>query len=193
MSIIGIIIGFYGYLFPGNINLMVVELYHTKKYRLLLFMLSLIAIFESIYCWLSLSFLNTIKNNSQLYQTIEFSSFVLILLMGLWMLLEKKQQNKTVHQNTITRGVINIIIHPQQIPFWMGAGVILNRFLPLYMNTGTITLFIVYNAIGCLMVMFTYMFFGNKVLNYFKLNISQINKVMGSLYILLAISQMFNN
>jgi hypothetical protein len=35
MSIIGIPVGFYGYLFPGNINLMVVELYAAKKFKLL--------------------------------------------------------------------------------------------------------------------------------------------------------------
>jgi small neutral amino acid transporter SnatA (MarC family) len=112
--------------------------------------------------------------------------------MGLWMILEKKHHKNTVHQNTITRGLISIIIHPQQIPFWMGAGVVLNRFMPLNMHTGALSLFIVYNAIGSLLAMFTYMFFGKKVLNYFKLNISHINKVMGSLYVLLAISQLLN-
>ena len=78
MILIGIPIGFYGYLFPGNINLMVLELYSTKRYQLLILMLILIVLFESIYCGVSLRFLNAIKSNSGFYNSIEFISYVLI-------------------------------------------------------------------------------------------------------------------
>src|SRR3954466_4094714 len=116
MILIGIPIGLYGYLFPGNINLMMLEIYRTGKTRFMLMMLSLILIFESIYCVISLTFLNAIKSNHALYNTIETISFSMIFLMGLWMLLEKRKNVERSYKNTIYRGVLSIIIHPQQIP-----------------------------------------------------------------------------
>lgn len=192
MSIIGIPIGFYGYLFPGNINLMVVELYAAKRYKLLSLMLLLIVVFESLYCGLSLMFLNVIKSSSQFYKTVEVGAYVLIFIMGLWMIAEKRHNKNSAHQNTIIRGVFSIIIHPQQIPFWVVAGVLINKVVQLNSNTSALPFFIFYNAIGTLMVMFTYMIFGKKLMNYFKLTISPINRVMGSVYIFLALYQLLS-
>jgi hypothetical protein len=192
MSIIGIPVGFYGYLFPGNINLMVVELYGAKKFKLVSIILTLIVVFESIYCGVSLTFLNAIKSNSGFYKLIEFISYVLIFIMGLWMIIEKKHNKNATHQNTIIRGVFSIVIHPQQIPFWVVAGVLVNKAVQLNINSGALLLFILYNAIGTLLAMFTYMIFGKKLLNYFRLNISHVNKGMGSAYILLVIYHLFS-
>jgi len=192
MSIIGIPIGFYGYLFPGNINLMIIELYNNKKYKLLSTMLILIVVFESIYCVLSLTFLNAIKDSSYFYKAIEITSYVLIFLMGLWMMVEKRNNKKATHQNTIIRGVFSIIIHPQQIPFWVIAGVLVNQFVKFNMNNGALLKFIFYNAVGTLLAMLTYMIFGKKILSYFKLNIGYINKIMGAAYILLVCYHLFN-
>lgn len=187
MSIIGIPVGFYGYLFPGNINLMVVDLYGAKRFKLLSFILTLIVVFESIYCGVSLTFLNTIKSNSSFYKLIEFISYALIFIMGLWMIVEKRNNKNVIHKNTIIRGVLSIVIHPQQIPFWVVAGVLVNKAVQLDLSSRALLLFILYNAIGTLLAMFTYMIFGKKLLNYLRLNISHVNKGMGSAYILLVL------
>lgn len=192
MILIGIPIGFYGYLFPGNINLMVVDLYGTKKFKLLSLILTLIVVFESIYCGVSLTFLNTIKSNSGFYKSIELISYVLIFIMGLWMIVEKRNNKNAAHQITIIRGVFSIIIHPQQIPFWVVAGILVNKTVHLNIDSEALLLFILFNAIGTLLAMFTYMIFGKKLLDYFKLNISHINSVMGSAYLLLVIYHLFS-
>ena len=191
MTIIGIPIGFYGYLFPGNINLMVVELYCKKQYKQLAIILILIIVFESIYCGMSLTFLHTIKNNSNIYKSLEFISYLLIFLMGLWMVLEKNKKTNTSHQNTITRGVLSIIIHPQQIPFWLVVGVLVNSIEQSNLNSESLALFIIFNAIGTVLAMFSYMFLGKRILDFFKLNIAQINKIMGFAYIILALYHLF--
>src|SRR6266851_9399868 len=118
MLLIGIPIGLYGYIFPGNINLMVLEIFRTKKYRFLLIILGLILSFESIYCFTSLTLLDSLKSNQKLYSSIEFFSYILIFLLGLWMLFEKRNNNVKSYRNTIYRGILSMIIHPQQIPFW---------------------------------------------------------------------------
>lgn len=187
ISLIGIPVGLYGYLFPGNINIMVMELYATKRYRLLTFLLGMILIFECIYCILSLSFLNAIKSNSKLYAAISLAAYVLILVMGLWMVAEKKSNEKATHQNTIFRGVFNIVIHPQQIPFWVVAGILLSRAFQFNIYNLSFEAFVLFNAIGTLLAMLLYMIFGNRLLNYLKVNIAFFNKIMGAGYILLAL------
>lgn len=90
MGLIGIPIGFYGYLFPGNINIMVLDLYASKEYKMLIMILSLVVLFESAYCIGSLFYLNKIKATSPLFSTIEITSYLLVLAMGSWMLFEKR-------------------------------------------------------------------------------------------------------
>jgi hypothetical protein len=183
MSIIGIPIGLYGYLFPGNINLMVLDLYASKKYRLLAGVLALIVLFESIYCLLTLLLLGGLTQSSHWYKSLQAGSFILILVMGVWMLLESRKSKQAVHKNTLYRGIINVIIHPQQIPFWLIIGVVINPLMKFGMDVFAMAGFIIFNAAGTLLAMGIYMFFGNEILQYFKLNLSNINKMMGVVYI----------
>ena len=185
--LIGIPIGLYGYLFPGNINLMVLEIYRTGKLKFLLIILSLILVFESMYCIASLTLLNSIKSNHTLYTSIESFSYLMIFLLGLWMLFEKRKDKVRSYKNTIYRGVLSIIIHPQQIPFWLVAGIVVNRFTQLTANNSSLFIFVLSNAIGTTLAMLMYMFVGNKILNFFKFNLAQVNKVMGGIYILLVL------
>jgi threonine/homoserine/homoserine lactone efflux protein len=185
MSVIGIPIGLYGYLFPGNINLMVLDLYASKKFRVLAGVLVLIILFESIYCLLTLMLLGGLKQSSNLYKWLEVGSFILIAGMGIWMLLESRRSKQEVHKNTFYRGIINTIIHPQQIPFWLIIGVVVNPLMKFGMDVFALAGFVIFNAVGTLMAMGIYMVFGNKILQYFNLNLSIINKVMGVVYILL--------
>jgi len=187
MILIGIPIGLYGYLFPGNINLMVLEIYRSGKLKFLLAVFALILVFESIYCIASLTLLNSIKSDHKLYGYIERFSYAMIFLMGLWMLFEKRRNGSKTYKNTIYRGVLSIIVHPQQIPFWIVAGIIINRFTHLSTDNGSLFLFAFFNAIGTSLAMLLYMFVGSKILNFFQFNIAQVNKVMGGIYILLVL------
>jgi len=187
MSLIGIPIGIYGYLFPGNINIMVLELYSLKKYRLLLVVLALIVLFESAYCVLTLFFLNKLKTNIQLNKGIELLSYFLVLIMGMWMLLENRGNRKPSNRSTLYRGIISIILHPQQVPFWFIIGVVIKPLLRSGKSVFTITSFILFNAIGVLIAMCIYMVFGEKMLLYLNLNLSHINKATGLIYILFSV------
>jgi small neutral amino acid transporter SnatA (MarC family) len=110
--------------------------------------------------------------------------------MGLWMLFEKRSKKNKPHQNTIFRGIFNIIIHPQQIPYWLIAGSVLSGTLNLTQNNWAAVTFAFFNAVGTLLAMIVYMFFGKKILSYFNLNIFHINKAMGVLYILLFLNHL---
>ncbi len=187
MSIIGIPIGFYGYMFPGNINLMVLDLYGSKKYKTLFMILPLIILFESCYAIISLFYLNKVKENSQLFSLIEIVSYLLILAMGIWMIFENKSSSQVSQKNTLYRGVLSVIIHPQQIPFWLIIGVLVNPVINFGMDRIPILGFLFFNAIGTLLVMLIYMIYGNRLMQYFNLKLNLLNTIMGALYILLAL------
>jgi small neutral amino acid transporter SnatA (MarC family) len=186
MILPGIAIGFYGYLFPGNINLMVVELFRSKHYKQLVLALALIVLFESMYASISLIFLNQFNTTTTLYKIVEFAAGILILIMGFWMVFENKNNQKSVYKNTLYRGLLSIIIHPQQVPFWIIAGIFIKKLLQNNLNNWDIIALVIGNGIGTILIMVAYMIFGNILLNYFKLNIAAINKVMGVVYIFLA-------
>ena len=186
MSIIGIPIGFYGYLFPGNINLMVLELYSEKRYLQLLFIAALILIFESIYCFCTLYFLNESAMRQAWFGYVEWGAYLLMLCMGLWMLMEKTTTAKGQKYN-IYRGIINTIIHPQQIPFWLVMGVVFHDSIHNMMDKWSLPLFVVYNAIGTALVLGCYAFFGNRIMSFFSLKMKQLNQITGVLFILISV------
>ncbi len=154
---------------------------------MLFMILALVVIFESAYCLISLFYLNKIKTNSQLFSVIEIGAYSLVLLMGLWMLLENKSGDKVSQKNTLYRGLLSIIIHPQQIPFWIIIGVVINPVLNLGLGWNTIVGFVCFNALGTLLIMTIYMIYGNKLIQYFKVKLNQLNTMIGILYIVLAV------
>lgn len=186
MSIIGILVGFYGYLFPGNINLMVVHLYTTKQYQLLWIVLAFMALFESLYCAGVLYSLQSLHKQSEWYTVVEILSYCMLFLMGIWMVLEKKKSDRGAGNQTLYRGLLSILIHPQQIPFWTVWGVMLKGSLLLGSGTKSLLPFVVFNALGAVLAMLCYMFIGSKFIHYLKINLVQMNKIIGGLYMFLA-------
>ncbi len=191
MNMIGIPIGFYGYLFPGNINLMVLELYSTKRYFFLSFMALLILIFESLYCFCTLNFLNESAMKQPWFQYVEWAAYLLTLSMGIWMFFETLPPLKAGNNN-IRRGIFSTIIHPQQIPFWLLMGVLFHDALHNMADKWSLPVFVVYNAIGTSLVLCCYAFFGKKLMSFFNLKMRQVNRLAGLLFIIISVISILN-
>lgn len=186
MSALGILIGFYGYLFPGNINLMVLDLFAAKRYYFLFIAATVVVLFESLYCFFTLHFINQIDVKSDLFYFIKLLAYLLTLVMGLWMVFEKSAMDKN-NQGNIQRGIISAVIHPQQIPFWLLMGFIFHDIIFSEMNSWAMPYFVIYNAIGTFMILFCYAFYGNQLLRFLKLKINTLNKSIGIFYIVISI------
>jgi threonine/homoserine/homoserine lactone efflux protein len=186
MSLLGIPIGFYGYLFPGNINLMVTHLDGEKRFSTLFLVLPLIFLLESLYCFFSLYYLQEVKSNEVLFSRIQLVSYILLLLMGLWMLKDTRTNSVKSQGNILYRGLITIFFHPQQIPFWIVVGVFFNPVESFHETLFPTLSFILCDIIGTFLAMIVYMVYGSKMVNYFKLKTHQINLGMGLVYISLA-------
>jgi len=187
MSLLGLPIGFYGYLFPGNINIMVMDLYNLKKYKVLFLILVLVLVFESIYCFFSLHYINKLRSSTDFFTIIELIAYLLILSMGLWMLWDAKSKVKIANKNNLYRGILSIIVHPQQISFWIVMGIVINPFFNSGLEGSTLLGFLFFNALGTLLIMSLYMVYGNKLLQYFKFKIHQLNTLVGVFFILLGL------
>jgi hypothetical protein len=187
MSLLGLPIGFYGYLFPGNINIMVMDLYNLKKYKVLFLILVLVLVFESIYCFFSLHYINKLRSSTDFFTIIELIAYLLILSMGLWMLWDAKSKVKIANKNNLYRGILSIIVHPQQISFWIVMGIVINPFFNSGLEGSTLLGFLFFNALGTLLIMSLYMVYGNKLLQYFKFKIHQLNTLVGVFFVLLGL------
>jgi hypothetical protein len=115
----------------------------------------------------------------------------MVLIMGLWMVFENKKDIQNVQKNTVYRGFVSIILHPQQIPFWVIMGVFVNKFVPITTDRIVLFQFAFFNGIGTFLAMLFYIVFGSKLFKFLKLNISQINRIVGSVYLLLALFGLF--
>lgn len=182
MSLIGIPIGLYGYLFPGNINIMMLDLYRNKKFKLLVCALITMLVFETIYCIGTLQFLQKINTNVIFFTTIEICSFFMTFIMGMWMLFEKNIAQKKVKNSNILRGFISIVFHPQQIPFWIIMAVIIKPYLNNY-EQHPMALFALSNAIGALLAMVIYIKIGSKIIDFYGINTNSINKCVAIIYL----------
>ncbi len=183
MNVIGIVTGFYGYLFPGNINLMVLQLYQSKQKTQLYFILFLIVLFESVYLYFSVTLLNKIQHQNDLLIYLNIASNLLLLVMGVWMIFENKS-DVDIAKNTQKRGLFYIFFHPQQIVFWLVITTIMSQLLNYKVTHSNLLFFMLFNAIGTLLIMLFYMIIGNRLLLYFKLNMQKINKIIGVFYII---------
>ena len=114
------------------------------------------------------------------------------MLMGIWMLLEKKEEKPT-SKHTTYRGILSAIIHPQQIPFWLFIGVLFQNIIYVETNKLSLLSFVFFNAIGTLLILSLYAFGGNKLMTKLKIKMYQINKLMGVIYIIIACILLLKN
>lgn len=186
MIALGIPIGFYGYLFPGTINIMLMQTFHNKQLKLLFQLIFLALFFEGLYCFLSIKLFSVLAQNIFLQKILNVSSILLILIIGIWMVAEKKE-TPNHYSNTLKRGILSIIIHPQQIPFWLVFGNLVNSLTPLYNNDFNLLLLILFNSIGVTLVFALYIVFGNEIIKRFSLKFNSITKDIGFMYVVLSI------
>jgi len=170
---------------------MVLDLFSERRYNILGLTGVIVIAFESLYCFFTLQFLNHINFRPELFHIIKLSAYVVTLVMGLWMVLEKSTKKKS-NPGTIHRGIISAIIHPQQIPFWLLMGLIFHDIIFYEMNSLSLPLFVFYNAIGTLLILFCYAFYGNRLLDFLKLKINTVNKSVGIFYIVISLISLIN-
>lgn len=184
MLAIAFFAGLYGYLFPGNINTMMMHLREQRRNRLLLGVIILAVSFEFAYCYAAISFLGFIGSDRVVANVLSSVGCVLSLGFGAWILLERTSALKERDNSILARGIISIVIHPQQIPFWLFVYAIARPFG----NIASPALFALADVLGCLVVYFAYVYGGHRLLSALKINHAHIQTIIGLLYLMSAIT-----
>lgn len=172
-------VGMYGYLFPGNINTLMLALYQRNRYYLLLGILLLALLFEFAYCYVSISFYTTIAGNRTVTVALKLAGCIIGLILGYWILLEKAKPGASSNNKHVTRGIISIVLHPQQITYWLFIYALLS---PLGVIT-SVWQFALFNVLGCALIFTVYIWFGSKLVTALRLNERAIQKMIGVLYV----------
>jgi hypothetical protein len=179
MIIAGILIGFWGYLMVGNINLSIVELStHEVKQKLIQF-ITFTILFESLYCFVTLYCLQLLMAFPTIIHIARYASVVFLFFIGFWSILEKNNSAVPFHANIVRRGYWSMIIHPQQISFWFFWGIILIQKGVLHIDVFSVFLFTIANAIGVFLILLCYACYGKKIFFYLNLNRKQLKFFVG--------------
>jgi hypothetical protein len=184
MLIIAFFAGVYGYLFPGTINTTIMYLYGTKNYVALLWILCLAFLFEFIYCFLTLTLLARIAMFPNIEKALEILCALVALVIGLWMLPFRRQQWQEKNNSILLRCVFSIVVHPQQIGYWLVVFALVSSIAKITDPA----IFALVNLLGCGLIYWVYMVWGNKLMSYLKLNFRSLQTIIGVLYLISALS-----
>ena len=186
---LGFILGFVGYLPPGNINLTVVQLAicHTKS-KLWSFIL-LATVMEFLYCLACITCLDVLMQQPNLVVVLQWCAVVIFTALGLLSFFHNEDAVKTPVLSGFGRGVFATIINPLQIPFWLVWGVYLND--KLKGGFLAITIFAIVTSIGTTCILWIYAVGGKKLVENMKLERKILDRIIGAILIGLAVLQLF--
>ena len=173
-------VGVYGYLFPGNINTLMMHLSGKKNYKLLAGIFFLALLFEFLYCYTAISCYSLIGENTAIARILSWLGCIMGFGMGSWILLEKNKRSHEKTNSMTARGIISIIIHPQQVVFWLYVYALLMPFG----NIGSATSFALSNVCGCALIFSVYIWGGTRLLQKYQHSEKYLHKAVGLLYLL---------
>ena len=186
---LGFILGFIGYLPPGNINLTVVQLAisHSKK-RVWTFIV-FATVMEFLYCLGCLTGLDLLMQQPGLVIVLQWLAVFIFLALGLLSFFHNEEAVKIPALSGFGRGVFAAIINPLQVPFWLVWGVYLND--KLKGGYLAIAIFSAITAMGTTCILWIYAVGGKKLVENMKLERKILDRIIGVLLIGLAVLQLF--
>jgi threonine/homoserine/homoserine lactone efflux protein len=186
---IAFIIGFLGYLPPGNINLTAVQLGLNDSKKMLWLFIAFAAVMEFGYCLGSLFFIEVLLQNPGLIISLKWAAVFVFSALGILSLLHKPSE-KPHKYSGIKRGIFVAIVNPLQIPFWLiwGAYVLQNKWVE---NTlPSMMIFSFFTSIGTIAILMLYGIGGQRIIGQWNINRILLNRIIGLLLIGLAVYQL---
>jgi len=186
---LGFILGFVGYLPPGNINLAVLQLaLKSSKSRLWGFIV-FATFMEFLYCLGCLTGLDLLMQQPHLVIVLQWLAVFIFALLGLLSFFHDEDAVNIQALSGFGRGIFAAVINPLQVPFWLVWGVYLND--KLRGGFLSITIFAVVTSLGTTCILWGYAVGGKKLVENMKLERKMIDRIIGLLLMGLAVLQLF--
>ncbi len=186
----GFVLGFIGYLPPGNINLTVVQLALGSTRKHIWYFILFAALMEFFYCVGCLMGLDLLMRQPQLVIVLQWLAVFIFILLGLLSFFHKEDAGtgKVQTFSGYSRGLFAAFINPLQIPFWLVWGVYLNDLLKGGVLITVIFAFV--TSCGTALILWLYAVGGKKLVEKMKLERKFLNRVIGIILISLGLLQL---
>ncbi len=183
------ILGFSGYLVLGNINLGIFELSADKKYTSLLLLVAAAVGAEFLYAWLLLGSMHYMHQNELISFLLSVAVFLVFLVLGVWNLVHKPTDDATHRSSLIKRAVLAIVVHPQQVPYWIIWGSFFaGQGLDLSDNHAVLTVSFM-NAAGASLSLGLFALLGSKMIYFSRKYRLLLGRITGVICLGLALSE----
>ena len=190
--LIAFFIGAWGYCQVGIVNMCIIELSIQHKKRAIIYLILTAFLCEFIYCFVLLYLLQIVLANQNIIWIAKIFTFFVFFGLSIFIFYDIFKVNylqntpKTVSTHTLYVAYISLIIHPQQVPFWLLWGTYLIQSNLLAFDVQFITLFSGFVGFGTCFVFSCYAYFGGLLIQ--KLKISQIQLRYFSLFLMCILS-----
>jgi cytochrome c biogenesis protein CcdA len=197
---LGLLVGIYGYLFPGYINLGVFQLGMNAKKQEIQKVLFIIAFVEIPYCFFSMSSMHWIIQQSILLIIIKWLIVILLLGLGIMTFVNAKKENHTIENNMKKTASLDskkllffAIFNPFQLSAWAIWGTYFIEKSWFEWTRTSIFIFSIGASIGVYFILLAYSYMGQKLIQYFSSHREKINYGMAFLLIGLGVFQFIRN
>ncbi len=198
--LIGILVGIYGYMMPGYINLSVFQLGMQVHKKALYQVLVIIAIIEFPYCFLSMSAMKWLMEQDVILLILKWLIVAVLFIVAFISLLaaKKKSISQAVPSENLDRKQINKLIafaifNPFQLSAWAIWGAYFIEKKWFSWTPFSISIFSLGATIGVAIILYVYAIAGKKMISYFSSHRMQIDYGISGILFLLAIVQLVRN
>ena len=198
--LIGILVGIYGYMMPGYINLSVFQLGMQVHKKALYQVLVIIAVIEFPYCFLSMIAMKWLMEQDLILLILKWLIVVVLFIVAFISLLtaKKKSVSQAVPSENLDRKQINKLIvfaifNPFQLSAWAIWGAYFIEKKWFSWTPFSISIFSLGATIGVAIILYVYAIAGKKMVSYFSSYRMQIDYGISGILFLLAIVQLVRN
>ncbi len=196
--VLGFVVSFAGSIPPAGINLTAIRIALEKNKTQALWFSGGAVLVEGVFTFISLHFASYVASHSHWEFWIHWTAVVVFLILGVAAFMPSKpntdqELKKSKFGNDFMYGMFLSVINPLQIPFWLAYGTYFytNHWLDTSMSTTM--LFVVGAMLGTYLLLYVYAVYASKVLARIMKNTLSGKRVIGFIFLGLALLQLGQN
>ncbi len=183
---------FLGSLPIGVLNISALHIGANQGLRSAFFFSAAVALVEFIQAFLAVRFSDFIVANAWLDKVIHIGVIPVFIIVGFYFLLKQTTSGPLPQASNFKNGVFLSAINPLAIPFWVFYATYFGEQGWLIFENAFILFFILGISIGTLAALIIFANLGVLFFNYIKTFNLYINKIIGSIFLILALYQIYS-